>query len=433
MTKNNDKPYLPDPRGCAVRALEWVFVRHLPLDHFFAGDQGFLALPVKDRALARAITGTTLRRLGQVDAIIDTLLAKPLPRQAKTARQILRAGIAELLFLRSAAHGVVHSFVGLAGRWRAARPYKGLINALFRRVTREQQQLLADVPLVLNIPDWPGENWDKLYGEGTREHAAQSLIEAPFADLTVFKDAQAWATKLEGQKLGTQTVRLSTRGRIEKIDGYDEGGWIVQDLGAALPVHILAPKPTENILDMCAAPGGKTMQLAAAGANVTALDNKKARMVRVEENLKRTKLSAKLICADARKWTSETQFDAVLLDAPCSATGVFRHHPDVHYNHRASDLDELNANQLLLAQQAGRLLKPGGRLVYCVCSAEPQEGEDIITKLLEDCDLTLDPISQQQAAFAEVFLKDGMLRIPPGSLLEQGGIDAFFIARLRKA
>ncbi|MBL4596228.1 MAG: methyltransferase domain-containing protein [Robiginitomaculum sp.] len=422
----------PDPRGCAVRALEWVFGKHRPLDQFLEQDQRFMALPPRDRALSRAIIGTSLRRMGQIDAILDAMLAKPLPKQALSARQILRAGTAELLFLRSAPHGVVHSFVQTAVQMRTARPYKGLINAIFRRILREQKGLLDDTPISQNIPNWPGEIWDERYGAGTRERAAVALMEPPALDLTVFTDPEHWASALDGVRLGPQTVRIAAKGRIEDIAGYGEGTWIVQDVSAALPVQLLNPQPDEQIVDMCAAPGGKTMQLAAAGAVVTAVDQNKQRLRRLSENLSRTKQSAKLVCKDAAHWQSDQQFDAVLVDAPCSATGIFRRQPDVLHNRRAADLAVLAEQQLALAKNAARLLKPGGRMIYCVCSAEPEEGEQVLAELLADESLTLEPFTEPQAGFAAGFLTDGMVRIPPGALADQGGMDAFFIARLRK-
>ncbi|VAV86735.1 16S rRNA (cytosine(967)-C(5))-methyltransferase [hydrothermal vent metagenome] len=422
----------PNPRACAVRALEWVFAKHRPLDLFLEQDQRFLALPVRDRALCRAIIGTSLRRFGQIELLLADLLAKPLPKAAITARQILRAGAAELLYLRSAPHGVVNSFVQLAGQIRKARPYKGLINAILRRIAREDIAQLAAKPQISNIPTWPGENWERYYGSGTRERAAISVSEPPALDLTILDDPDVWAKQLGGTRLGQQTVRLQQKGRVEDIAGYAQGKWIVQDASAALPVQLLSPKPGELIADLCAAPGGKTMQMAHAGAVVSAFDHKKSRLVRLEENLARTSLSATLICGDAAKWRPTSKFDAVLLDAPCSATGIFRHHPDVLYNRRASDVPVLAEAQLALALNAAKFLKKSARMIYCVCSAEPEEGEQVIEKLLEQGSLRLAPFTSEEAGFAAPFLSQGMIRIVPGALGEQGGMDAFFIARLIK-
>lgn len=438
MTKNNHKPIPPDPRGCAVRALEWVFGEHKSLDVFLEKDRRFAGLPTRDKALSRAIIGTTLRRLGQIDQIIDQLLTKPMPRQAITARQILRAGAAELLFLRSASYGVINSLVQLAGNFRGSRPYKGLINALLRRIDQDGTGWLENAPLALNIPIWPGKTWNEVYGPQTTQLAAMTLAEPAALDVTVFEDVEAWAQKLGGQRIGQQTVRLSHKGRIETLEGYDEGKWIVQDVSAALPVQILSPMPGENIADLCAAPGGKTVQLAWAGAQVTALDNQQARLARLHQNLLRTKQQATVICADARAWKPDQLFDAVLLDAPCSATGIFRHHPDVLYNRRAKDIGALAERQLALAINAAKLLKSGGRLVYCVCSAEKLEGEAVVEKLLQASDLVLQPIQPDEEALTNPFfsqnqfLSQGMIRIPPGAKQEQGGMDGFFIARLGK-
>ncbi|MBL4617233.1 MAG: rRNA methyltransferase [Robiginitomaculum sp.] len=432
MIKDNAKTQKPDPRGCAVRALEWVFSRHKSLDVFLEKDQRFGALPTRDKALSRAIIGSSLRHLGQIDAIIDTFLSRPMPRQAVTARQILRAGAAELLFLRSASHGVVNSFVQMAGNVRVSRPYKGMINALLRRIDREGEELLQTLPLELNIPTWLSENWNKTYGPDTVKQAAIALKEPPLLDLTVFEDIEKWTQLLDGTAIGDQTVRLLHKGRIEELEGYDSGKWIVQDLAASIPVQILNPQAGEEIADICAAPGGKTVQIAVTGAKVTALDNQQARLSRLSQNLERTGQSAEIICADARSWKPEQLFDAILLDAPCSATGIFRPHPDVLYNRREKDLAGFAERQVSLTINASKLLKPQGRLIYCVCSAQSIEAEDVIAEILNKTDLKLDPITTDIPSFAEPFQKDGMIRIPPGALPVEGGLDAFFIAKLRK-
>ncbi|MCF6291970.1 MAG: hypothetical protein L3J04_01105 [Robiginitomaculum sp.] len=432
MTNDNAKTQQPDPRGCAVRALEWVFARHKSLDVFLEKDQRFGALPTRDKALSRAIIGSSLRQLGQIDAIIDTFLSRPMPRQAVTARQILRAGAAELLFLRSASHGVVNSFVQMAGNMRGSRPYKGMINALLRRIDREGDELLQTLPLELNIPAWLAGNWNTVYGPEAAKQAATALKDPPHLDLTILDDVEKWAKDLGGVRIGEQTLRLANKGRIEDIQGYQDGKWIVQDLAASIPVQILNPQPGEEIADFCAAPGGKTVQVAAAGAKVTAVDNQQARLGRLSQNLTRTGQQAEIICADARSWKPDRLFDAILLDAPCSATGIFRHHPDVLYTRREKDVASFTERQISLAINASKLLKSGGRLIYCVCSAQSVEAEGVIAEILDKTDLQLDPIVTDIPDFAKPFQKDGMIRIPPGALPREGGLDAFFVARLRK-
>jgi len=431
QTKPKPSPRSNDPRTCVVRALQWVFAKHQPVDHFFDRDVDFLALSSRDQALTRAIVGTALRHLGQIDAIVADLLKRSLPKKAVAARQILRAGLAELLFMRTKPHAVVHSLVQLSGRWREARHYKGLINALFRRVTKDGPELLAEKPLELNVPNWPGEGWDQTYGSGTRVFAAEAMQAPPPLDLTLLDAPQTIIEELDGTLIG-QTLRLSQRGRVEDLPGFEDGCWIVQDAAVALPVQILAPQPNEKIGDLCAAPGGKTMQLAHAGAEVTAVDASEIRMQRVAQNLTRTGLTAKTVIADASQWQPDQKFDAILLDAPCSATGVFRHHPDVLYNRRAQDLEALCVQQLALAQNAAQMLTPGGRMMYCVCSAEPQEAEEMVSHIMQTCDLQRVPITQAEAGFAANWVKNGFVRIPPGALLKEGGIDAFFIARFSK-
>jgi 16S rRNA (cytosine967-C5)-methyltransferase len=432
MNVSTTKTPPANARAQAVRALEWIFSKKRPLDHFYDQDPGFGSLSPRDQALIKAIIGSCLRHMGQIDAVLSGLLQRPLPKNAHTARQILRAGIAELLFLRSAPHGVVHTLVQLAGKKRTSRHYKSLINAIFRRVVRDGDALLAKTDPASNIPTNIFDRWEQNWGEGTGAAAAQTLAEPPPLDLTWLRPDPDLADQLGGVALGTQTTRLVSRGRVEDLPGYEAGNWVVQDVSAALPVQILDPQPREFIADLCAAPGGKTMQLAAAGANVTALDRNPDRLKRVKENLTRTKLKAKLICQDAREWEPEKPFDAVLLDAPCSATGIFRHQPDVLFNRRDLDFVPLQEQQLALAIKAEQILKPGGRLVYCVCSAEPEEGEELVAQILSRTELVLDPIQSLPFEASDGLLQKGMVRIAPGSQLFPGGMDGFFIARFQK-
>jgi len=432
MKNNKSKSSHSHPRACAVRALEWVFGRHKALDLFFEQDQRFCDLSVRDRALCRAIIGNTVRRLGQIDEILEKLIAKPLPKQALTPRLILRAGAAELLFLRSAPHGVVHSFVQLADRLRGCKPYKGLINAVFRRISREGESLLAASSVKNNIPVWPARAWNEVYGQETSSRAAIAFADPPALDLTILQDISLWQEQLGGVQIGEKTLRLRHKGRINDLAGYDEGAWIVQDVSAAFPVQILEPEPGENTADLCAAPGGKTIQLASAGAKVIAVDNNEMRLKRLYENLDRTGLSAKVVCADAGDWNPQQKLDAILLDAPCSATGIFRHHPDVLYNRRAKDIEAYAQQQLKLAVHAAGLLHQNARMVYCVCSAEPEEGEQVIEKLLAQTDLVQESICASKHPLIAPFLNNGAVRIPPGTDLIEGSMDSFYITLLRK-
>ncbi len=432
MRNDNEKLRHSRSRACAVRALEWVFGRHKALDVFFEQDQRFASLDSRDKALCRAILGNSIRRLGQIDQVLGQLIAKPLPKQAVTPRLILRAGAAELLFLRSAPHGVVHSFVQLADRLRGCKPYKGLINAVLRKIVREGEALLAGTCIDSNIPQWPAQDWDRIYGSGTSRRAALAMQEPPALDLTVLRHVSSWQEQLGAVRIGSQTLRLQHRGRVNDLKGYDTGQWIVQDASAALPVQILDPQPGEAIADLCAAPGGKTMQLASLGAKVTAIDSNEGRLKRLHENLHRTALDANIICADASIWQVEQKFDAVLLDAPCSATGIFRHHPDVLYNRRAKDIAAYGLQQLAIAVHAADLLRPEGRMVYCVCSAQPEEGEQVIERLLAETNMVQQPICPEKHPFIKPFLSAGAVRIAPGTDQVKGSMDSFYIALLHK-
>ena len=386
------------------------------------------ALSGRDRAFARALVMATLRRLGPIDSALQSKVKKAPPDKVV---QVLRLGVAQAFVLKTPAHAAVTTSVDLVAQDKGLAMFKGLVNAVLRGLVREPPEL--DDPELL-APSWLYARWRAVYSiEGARQIAAM-IAEEPATDLS-FKDpaqAAALAAELEGEVLPGGSLRTFKRGDISTWPGFAEGGWWVQDAAAAIPARLLNVKPGETALDMCAAPGGKTLQLAAAGAEVTAIDRSAPRLKRVSENLARTGLSAEIVAADAANWTDKRSFDAILLDAPCSATGTFRRHPDVLWAAKPSDVAGLAAVQSKLLDAAVRRLKPGGRLVYCVCSLETEEGEGQVAAFLRRTPgVTLDQIAVGEGGSPEASLDDdGTLRILPHHLA--GGMDGFYVARFRK-
>jgi 16S rRNA (cytosine967-C5)-methyltransferase len=423
---------LSPARIWAANAITAILDHGQSMDDFLAGPNGFTAMSPRDRALARAIAGTVLRRLGQVDAILALYVAKPLPPKSGLMRAILRCATAEILFLRSPAFAIVSEAVSMAASKGKTRAFRHLANAVLRKMSAEGPERLKDIPATLNIPDWLRQNWQETYSEATVEKAAKVLIEDQPTDLTVFRDPAIWAENLSGTTIGGPSLRIAPADRqagdITKWAGFEEGTWQVQDVAAALPALILNAGADENIIDLCAAPGGKTAQLAASGAKVIAVERSSSRLERLDRNMARLGLNVQSVCADALQWKPETLADAVLLDAPCTATGVFRRHPDVLALKTAEQVSDMANTQFAILTAAANMLRPGGRLIYCVCSAQTEEGEDIARRALKE--LPLDPLTIEIGAlsYVQAFANENELRIPPGAWADKGGLDAFYIA-----
>jgi 16S rRNA (cytosine967-C5)-methyltransferase len=422
-------------RAIALDLLQAVLEQHRPLDEALERHHALRALEPRDRGFARLLAATVLRRLGQIDHVLDRCLEKPLPRRAAGVQQLLRLGIAQLLFLGTPAHAAVDTTVALiAGRGGEAG-YKGLANAVLRRIDRERDALLAEASgAALNTPPWLWQSWRDSYGADTAAAiAAAHLQEAPL-DLTVQADAAAWAEQLGARLLPTGTLRLTAEGPVEALPGFADGAWWVQDAAAALPARLLGDIAGRRVIDLCAAPGGKSAQLAAAGAAVTAVDRSEPRLQRLADNLARLRLRATMVAADAAEWRPDKPADAVLVDAPCSATGTIRRHPDVPWLKRPADLAKLTALQDRLLRAATEMTAPGGRLVYCTCSLEPAEGPARIAALLESgAPVELVPIRPEEIGdLAELITPAGELRTLPSHLPELGGLDGFYAARLRR-
>lgn len=422
-------------RRVALDVLVACLDKGQPLDDALARHPGFPDLDPRDRAFVRLLLATTLRRLGEIDTVLGHLVERPPEGANAVGRHVLRLGAAQLLFLGTPAHAAVDTSVRLV--IDAGRPHlKGLANAVLRRVSGEGTALLGDRdPARLNTPHWLWRSWVESYGEpAARAIAAAHLIEAPL-DLTPRADAEAWAARLEGELLATGTIRRRSGGAVTELAGFAEGAWWVQDAAATLPARLLGDVAGQRVADLCAAPGGKTLQLCALGARVTAVDISARRMTRLAENLQRAGLSAELVTADASKWRPDAPFDAVLLDAPCSGTGTLRRHPDIAWLKDEDDIARLALTQDRLLAHAASLLRPGGTLVYAVCSLQEDEGPARIEALLaRDARLARHRVVPAELPdLADAVTPAGDVRTLPSMWPDRGGLDGFYVARLIKA
>ena len=410
---------MPTPPGlharrAALRLLDAVLRRGETLDQAFSSATSDVRKP-EDRALARAIGTEVLRWLVDLDALIDSATKKPLPHDAK-ARTVLRIMLAQWLRLDTPPHAVIATGLPLL----AGGPRR-LAHGVFSTLTKRP----ASLPAAPTLPQRVTERW----GERAATIAA-GLAEPPPLDLTLRDPAETahWTNQLGADSLAPGHLRLPRGAAVETLAGFAEGAWWVQDLAASLPVRLLGPGEGRHALDLCAAPGGKTLQLAAAGWQVTALDISKRRLDLVKQNCKRTGLTASTIRADALKWEPKHRFDAILLDAPCTATGTCRRHPEVLHRIGARQIEEMAELQAALLARAAEWLKPGGVLVYAVCSLEREEGEEQASKV------TLDPLPVRAEELPQGLAPsaEGWLRTDPAMLDDVGGLDGFFIARWRK-
>lgn len=433
-------------RRIAADILDGVLHKRRTLDDQLEGaaaHPGLKTLSDRDRALMRRLVATVLRRLGTLGHVLSRLLDRGVPTDAPRAQSALLIGAAQILWMDVPDHAAVDLSVRLVQADRRAAKYAGLVNAVLRRCAREAQPLIEEVKaLMLDLPPWLVRRWSAAYGEDAARAMAAAIGVEPALDLTVKSDPAGWASRLHGEALPTGTVRTVLHGPVTLLPGFSEGQWWVQDAAAALPVRLFGDLHGKAIADLCAAPGGKTAQLAHGGARVTALDRSPARVARLNDNLSRLGLAAQTVLADAVEWPGPADgspFDGVLVDAPCTSTGTIRRHPDVAWLKQESDIAGLAALQGRLLRRAVTLLKPGGTLVYCTCSLEPEEGPDQIAALLAaEPGLRRAPVGRDEVAgLAEILTADGDIRTLPSHLPHQdprlGGLDGFYAARLVRA
>jgi 16S rRNA (cytosine967-C5)-methyltransferase len=395
-------------------------------------------LDERDRGLARSIATVAIRRLGTIRLALSQLVEKGLPRNCGPLEWILIAASAQILFLDTPDHAAVDLAVRATRLDAKSAPFANLVNGVLRNLIRRRDEFLSQSDsLEDDTPHWLSARWRRIYGEERAHSIAQANRDEPTLDLTVKADPESWAEKLGGRVLPTGSVRLQTHAPIRELEGYNEGSWWVQDASAALPARLLHAQPGQRVLDLCAAPGGKTAQLALTGAHVTALDRSAERLKVLSANLERLKLEAVIAVGDAATFRAEP-FDAILVDAPCSATGTARRCPDVVWTKKPGDVSALAAIQTRILDRALSLLNPGGRLVYCTCSLEPEEGEAQIGALLRrNPDIVRERIDPGLLGLpAEAATPEGDLRLLPYFLPHedprQRGLDGFFIARLKR-
>ncbi len=423
-------------RSAAASLLAGVLDRRQPLDALLDHDRAFAALEERDRRLARAIASTALRRHGSLRALLDRLIERKPPR-SRDFFHVLEIAAAQILFMQVADHAAVSLAIDRIAADPKARHLKGLANAVLRRLAREREPLLAALDPSADTPGWLWQRWVATYGEATAHAIAEAHRVEPPLDLSVRSDAAGWAEKLGGGVTATGALRLAGAGPVEALAGYGDGAWWVQDMAAALPARLLGDVRDQRVADLCAAPGGKTAQLAAAGARVTAVDISANRLKRLAANLARLSLAAEIVAADILAWQPAEPFDAILLDAPCSATGTIRRHPDVAWLKSAEDITTLAEVQARMIDRAAGLLKPGGTLIYCTCSLEPEEGEAQRDGALARNGLTPAPVTAAEIGDLQAAITPaGTIRtlpchdagrdVPPG-------MDGFFVMRLVKA
>jgi 16S rRNA (cytosine967-C5)-methyltransferase len=433
-------------RRIAADILDGVLHKHRTLDEQLDGaaaHPGLKTLSDRDRALMRRLVATILRRLGTLGHLLSRLLDRGVPTDAPRAQSALLIGAAQILWMDVPDHAAVDLSVRLVQSDRRAAKYAGLVNAVLRRCAREGQPLIDEVKAkTLDIPEWLLARWIAHYGESVARDIARAISHEPSLDITVKSDPEHWASRLHGETLPTGTVRTLLQGSVKMLPGFAEGQWWVQDAAAALPARLLGDIAGKSVADLCAAPGGKTAQLVQAGARVTAVDRSPARMARLTDNLARLSMEADTAVADATEWQgarSGESFDGILIDAPCTSTGTIRRHPDVAWLRLEADIGALAALQKRLLQRAVALLRPGGTLVYCTCSLEPEEGEQAIAALLaSEPAVRRAPIGAGEVAgLTEILTAEGDLRTLPCHLTHPdprlGGLDGFYAARLVKS
>ena len=437
------KPYKPREtltnaqaaRKAAAMAVADVLGRGFRLESSLAKNPALDGLAPRDRAFSRAIAATTLRRLGQIDAVIEPLVKRPPPGRV---RAYIQTAAAQMIFMDVAPHAAVGDTVTLIKSDSKSEPFSGLANAVLRRIADTGKAEAAKTAPIRNVPGWLRSDWTRSFGKAEVRRMALLLTQSPPLDISVKSDPDGWAEKLGGEVIGERTVRLDSIGNVTALEGFQDGQWWAQDIAASLPARVLEQLcgglEGKRVADLCAAPGGKTLQLLSMGAQVTAVDVSEARTAKLHQNLERTRMSAEVVTSDLADYAPDTLFDAVLLDAPCSATGTFRRHPDVVHNRREKDITPLTRLQDTLLQRAASLVAPGGVLLYSVCSLQEREGlprVERVNKRLPDFRLIPVP-SPDGLSLPEARLSGGALRILPPDAPDGRGMDGFFIAALRR-
>lgn len=430
---------MANARLAALRLLEQVLLRKQSLDEAMESVADYKNLQGPDRAFARMLTSETLRRYGQITHLIDQHLKKPGGVEPFEAQLILCLGVTQLLFMETSVHAALNETVELCTPLRLTK-LKGLVNAVLRNIDRmDKEKALHENSYKENIPEWIYESWVNDYGETEAALIAKASLHQAPTDITLKKpdELKFWKETMDALQLPTGSLRLQNKsGDVASLSGYSDGAWWVQDIAASLPVKLLGDMKDKAVLDLCAAPGGKTMQLAAMGADVTALDRSTGRMRRLKENLERTHLVSHVetVIADALTWKPKALFDTILIDAPCSATGTIRKHPDLLHLKTQKDLSKLITLQAQILECLPFWLNKGGVAVYATCSLQKSEGEEQIERFLEKhMGFARIPINASELGDMEQWVTgQGDMRCLPHHLAGLGGMDGFFAARLTR-
>ena len=429
-------------RQAAAKILAAVIDRKTPLDGMLDNDSGnpaYRALSDADRALVRAILNTALRHMPRIEVILGSLVQTPLPEGARALHHVLVAAATQILYLDIPDHSAVDLAVEQAQTDPRNRRFASLVNAVLRRLAREKTELLATTQSQPVIPAWFHARLTEVYGPVHAQAISEAQLEPPAIDLTVKSDAEQWAERLGGWVLPTGSVRLASfSGSVAALEGFDEGAWWVQDAAASIPARLFGDLRGKSVVDLCAAPGGKTAQLALAGAAVTALDQSASRLRRLQSNMDRLGFQVRTLESNLLDFKPGEGFDGVLLDAPCSSTGTIRRHPDVLWTKGPEDIAKLAALQEKLLRHAIGLARPGGRIVFSNCSLDPSEGEEVVARVLSDrSDVVLEPIDPARwPGLEDAISPEGAFRATPAMLPaaegRPGGLDGFYAVVLRR-
>ena len=429
-------------RVISFKILHAILYRGSPANEFFTSKSSWDKLSSRDKAFVKLLVMSCVRKYGQLNVCIDSFLKRPPKSKIKT---VIMMGAAQLLILKTEPYAAIHTSVSLA-RHLTGDDYTALTNGVLRTISRSGKKIFEATSPLDNLPDFFKKDWFKNWGKFSVQQIMQLAQMQPPLDITLKNDSMdtkiEWGKKLSAKIISQNSIRLSPVADVTSLRGYKEGEWWVQDCAAALPARLMGNIRGKNVIDLCAAPGGKTAQLAAAGANVLAIDNNPKRIKRLSDNLNRLSLNVKTICTDGRDYTPVVLVDGVLLDAPCSATGTIRRRPDVLIGKTAEQILALQTLQIELCLAASKWIKPGGTLVYATCSLQKQEGEEVIDQIISqpNTNLSLDPITKSEAdLFFPLNCNQNTvdhLRILPNHLLKNNndvfGNDGFFIARFRK-
>lgn len=421
-------------RLIAVHLLRAVLHQGVSLEGAVSANEQFSALDSRDRAFVWLVVSTCLRRLGQIDELIAHCLDHPLPKEAQRINDILRIGFTQIIFVGTPPHAAVNVMVDMVPGH--LHRYRKLVNAVLRRLVREGVEWVeSQDEEILNTPRWLWESWCSAYGNGlARKISAAHLIEPPL-DITPKGKPDSLVGPLSAHLLPTGTLRVQSKGQVTDRPGFEKGDWWVQDVAAGLPVLLFGDVNGQEVLDLCAAPGGKTAQLLSRGAEVVAVDRSGSRLEKLRANLKRLRLNAQIVHADVNNWQPSRLSRYILLDAPCTATGTIRRHPDIMHLRGKEDLQRAIVIQDTLLDAAVRMLAPGGIIVFATCSLQVEEGKQRISSLLErHSDLIRVPINESDHECLGPFVtNDGDIQTLPAHWADLGGMDGFYAARLKRS